>query len=109
MTKLQGRLEVFLWLTLGQLRTMYDGAKTHVRTMRGDSNYFPAVMGLHEGSALSSFLFALALNALMRNIQGELPWCMFFADDIVLIDEPRDSVNARSEVGRQTLESKGSS
>ncbi|KAG5569861.1 hypothetical protein H5410_059627, partial [Solanum commersonii] len=32
---------------------------------------------------------------------------MLFADDIVLIDETRDRVNARLEVWRQTLESKG--
>ncbi|KAG5568126.1 hypothetical protein H5410_064856 [Solanum commersonii] len=32
---------------------------------------------------------------------------MLFADDIVLIDEMRDKVNARLEVWRQALESKG--
>ncbi|KAG5610770.1 hypothetical protein H5410_022051 [Solanum commersonii] len=32
---------------------------------------------------------------------------MLFADDIVLIDETRDRVNARLEVWRQALESKG--
>nr|XP_016498922.1 PREDICTED: uncharacterized protein LOC107817584 [Nicotiana tabacum] len=32
---------------------------------------------------------------------------MLFADDIVLIDETHDGVNARLEVWRQTLESKG--
>lgn len=32
---------------------------------------------------------------------------MLFADDIVPIDETRDRVNARLEVWRQTLESKG--
>nr|XP_009761609.1 PREDICTED: uncharacterized protein LOC104213764 [Nicotiana sylvestris] len=34
-------------------------------------------------------------------------WCMLFADDIVLIDESRTSVNERLEVWRHTLESKG--
>ncbi|XP_060200604.1 uncharacterized protein LOC132628864 [Lycium barbarum] len=47
------------------------------------------------------------MGALTRHIQGEVPWCMLFADDIVLIDESRSGVNMRLEVWRQTLESKG--
>ncbi|XP_070034531.1 uncharacterized protein [Nicotiana tomentosiformis] len=39
--------------------------------------------------------------------RGGVLWCMLFADDTVLIDEVRDSVNAQLEVWRQTLESKG--
>ncbi|XP_070003463.1 secreted RxLR effector protein 78-like [Nicotiana sylvestris] len=69
------------------IRDMYDGAKTRVRTVGGDSEHFSVEMGLHQGSALSSFLFTLVMDALTNHIQGEVPWCMLFADDIVLIDE----------------------
>ncbi|KAF3664671.1 putative DNA-directed RNA polymerase IV subunit 1-like isoform X2 [Capsicum annuum] len=62
---------------------------------------------LHQGSTLSSFLFALVMDMLTRNIQGEVPWCMLFADDIVLIDESRQEVNDKLEIWRETLESKG--
>uniref|UniRef100_A0A1U7UYL3 Uncharacterized protein LOC104213328 n=1 Tax=Nicotiana sylvestris TaxID=4096 RepID=A0A1U7UYL3_NICSY len=86
---------------------MYDDAKTRVRTVGGDSEHFSMVMGLHQGSALSPFLFALAMDVLSRHIQGEVPWCILFVDDIVLIDETRSGVNARLEIWRQTLESKG--
>ncbi|XP_019257694.1 PREDICTED: uncharacterized protein LOC109235903 [Nicotiana attenuata] len=41
------------------IKDMYDGAKTRVRTVGGDSDHFPVVMGLSQGSALSPFLFAL--------------------------------------------------
>nr|XP_016433670.1 PREDICTED: uncharacterized protein LOC107760169 [Nicotiana tabacum] len=51
---------------------MYDGAKIWVRTVGRDSEHFPVVMGLHQGSALSPFLFALAIDALTRHIQGEV-------------------------------------
>ncbi|KAL3372146.1 hypothetical protein AABB24_008601 [Solanum stoloniferum] len=89
------------------IKDMYDGAKTRVRTVGGDSEHFPVEMGLHQGSVLSPFLFALVMDELTRSIQETVPWCMLFADDIVLIDETRDRVNARLEVWRQTLESKG--
>ncbi|XP_070042688.1 secreted RxLR effector protein 78-like [Nicotiana tomentosiformis] len=89
------------------IKDMYDGVKTQVRTMGGDSDHFPIMMGLHQGSSLSPFLFALVMDVLTRRIQGEVPWCMLFADDIVLIDETRDSVSAKLKVWRQTLESKG--
>nr|XP_009761102.1 PREDICTED: uncharacterized protein LOC104213317 [Nicotiana sylvestris] len=89
------------------IKDMYDDAKTRVRIVGGDSEHFPVVMGLHQGSALSPFLFALAMDVLSRYIQGEVTCCMLFADNIVLIDEMRSKVNARLEVWRQTLESKG--
>ncbi|XP_070035646.1 secreted RxLR effector protein 78-like [Nicotiana tomentosiformis] len=55
------------------IQDMYDGAKTRVRILRGDSEHFPVVMGLHQGSsALSPFLFALEIDALTCHIQGEV-------------------------------------
>ncbi|KAF3683178.1 putative ubiquinol oxidase 1, mitochondrial-like [Capsicum annuum] len=89
------------------IKDMYDGAKTQVRTAGGDSEHFPVLTGLHQGSTLSPFLFALVMDMLTRCIRGEVPWCMLFADDVVLIDETRGCVNNKLEVWRQTLESKG--
>ncbi|MCF7184020.1 reverse transcriptase family protein [Corynebacterium sp. MC-13] len=89
------------------IKDMYDGAKTRVRTMGGDSKYFSVEMRLHQGSVLSPFLFALVMDVLTRSIQKEVTWCMLFADDIVLIDETRTKVNDRLEEWRHALESKG--
>ena len=47
------------------------------------------------------------MDELTRAIQNEIPWCMLFADDIVLVDETRAGINAKLEVWRQTLESRG--
>ncbi|XP_070005516.1 uncharacterized protein [Nicotiana sylvestris] len=47
------------------------------------------------------------MDALTHHIQGDVPWCMFFADDIVLINETRVGVNEILKVWRQALESKG--
>uniref|UniRef100_A0A1U7XC67 Uncharacterized protein LOC104232524 n=1 Tax=Nicotiana sylvestris TaxID=4096 RepID=A0A1U7XC67_NICSY len=89
------------------IKDMYDGAMTQVRTVGGDSEPFPVVMELHQGSTLNPFLFSLAMDALTHHIQGEMPWCILLADDIVLIDEMRGSINMRLEIWRQVLESKG--
>ncbi|XP_059292093.1 uncharacterized protein LOC132045523 [Lycium ferocissimum] len=51
------------------IKDMYGGAKTRVRTVGGDSEHFPVVMGLHQGSALSPFLFALVMHGLTQQIQ----------------------------------------
>ena len=56
---------------------------------------------------LSPFLFATVMDELTRAIQDEIPWCMLFTDDIVLVDETRAGVNAKLELWRQTLESRG--
>ncbi|XP_070030731.1 uncharacterized protein [Nicotiana sylvestris] len=47
------------------------------------------------------------MDVLTRHIQGEVSWCMLFANDTVLIDKTRCGVNERLEVWRQNLEPKG--
>ncbi|KAG2574430.1 hypothetical protein PVAP13_7KG327680 [Panicum virgatum] len=47
------------------------------------------------------------MDEVTRDIQGEIPWCMLFADDVVLVDESRAWVNRKLELWRRTLESKG--
>ncbi|KAF3645330.1 putative pre-mRNA-processing factor 6-like [Capsicum annuum] len=44
------------------------------------------------------------MDVLTRRIQREVPWCMLFADDVVLIDETRGGVSDKLEVWRQTLD-----
>jgi hypothetical protein len=51
-----------------------------------DTNDFPINIALHQGSALSPYLFALVMDEVTRDIQGGIPWCMLFADDVVLVD-----------------------
>ncbi|KAF3653053.1 2-oxoisovalerate dehydrogenase subunit beta, mitochondrial [Capsicum annuum] len=53
------------------------------------------------------FLFALVMAVLTWHILWEVPWCMLVTDDVVLINETRGGVNDKSEIWRQTLESKG--
>ena len=89
------------------IRDMYEGAMTTIRSPAGETEEFPITVGLHQGLALSPYLFALVMDELTRDIQDEVPWCMLFADDIVLMDKTREGVNAKVERWREELESKG--
>jgi len=86
---------------------MYDGVRTRVRTIVGDTDDFPIHIGLHQGSALSPFLFTIVMDELTRGIQDEVPYNMLFANDIVLINETREGVITKLERWRNTLEAKG--
>jgi len=89
------------------IRDMYEGVRTRVKTVIGDKGDFSIHIGLHQGSTLSPFLFTIVMDELNREIQDEMPWCMLFADDIVLIDESREGVNTKLERWRDTLEARG--
>jgi Reverse transcriptase (RNA-dependent DNA polymerase) len=56
---------------------------------------------------LSPYIFTLVMDEITKDIQEDIPWCMFFADDVVLINESGIEVNQKLELWRQTLESKG--
>ena len=43
---------------------------------------FKVGAGLHQGSALSPFLFAMVMDRLTDEVRQESPWTMMFADDV---------------------------
>jgi hypothetical protein len=68
------------------INDMYDNVVTSVRTSDGDTNDFSINIGLHQGSALSPYLFALVMDEVTRDIQGGILWCILFTDDVILVD-----------------------
>nr|GEW20712.1 hypothetical protein [Tanacetum cinerariifolium] len=89
------------------IKDMYDGARTRVRTPIGNTEFFLVEVGLHQGSAISPYLFALILNDLSRGIQEDISWCLIFADDIALVSESAEGLNNRLENWREALEDNG--
>ncbi|GKG39241.1 retrovirus-related pol polyprotein LINE-1, partial [Tanacetum coccineum] len=85
----------------------YKGERTCVRTLTGNTKYFPVDVGLHQGLAISPYLFALILDELTKRIQESIPWCLVFTDDIVLISETLKGLNGRLEQWRKALEDNG--
>jgi hypothetical protein len=71
------------------IKDMYDNIMTSVQISDGDTNDFSINIGLHERLALSPYLFTLVIDEVTKDIQGGIPWCMLFTDDVVLVDESR--------------------
>lgn len=49
-------------------KDMYEGSATSVFLIGGMFNEFPVSIGLHQGSTLSSYLFALVMEILTRHL-----------------------------------------
>jgi len=79
------------------IKHMYERGRTRVRKPGGVTNNFHIGRGLHQGSALSPFLFTLVMDELTKRIQDKLPWYILFPDNIVLIDKTSEGVNSKLE------------
>ncbi|KAK3538563.1 hypothetical protein QTP86_006726 [Hemibagrus guttatus] len=86
---------------------MYERSRTVVRCAVGQTEEFKVEVGLHQGSALSPFLFAMVMDQLSEEVRQESPWTMMFADDIVICSESREQVEENLERWRFALERRG--
>nr|GFA30552.1 hypothetical protein [Tanacetum cinerariifolium] len=110
-------LRELIWKTLSDKGTpmryikvihdMYKWERTCVRTPTGNTYYFLVDVGLHQGSAVIPYLFSLILDELTKGIQESIPWCLIFADDIVLVLETPKGLNRILEQWRKALEDIG--
>ena len=85
----------------------YEGSETVVRCAVATTESFKVKVGLHQGSALNPFLFAVIMDRLTDEVRREPPWTMVFADDIVICEETREEVEQRLESWRYALEKRG--
>ncbi|KAK3528813.1 hypothetical protein QTP70_011605 [Hemibagrus guttatus] len=89
------------------VQDMYERSRTVVRCAVGQTEEFKVKVGLHQGSALSPFLFAIVMDQLSEEVRQESPWMMMFADDIVICSESREQVEENLERWRFALERRG--
>ncbi|KAK3522213.1 hypothetical protein QTP70_032774, partial [Hemibagrus guttatus] len=89
------------------VQDMYERSRTVVRCAVGQTEEFNVEVGLHQGSALSPFLFAIVMDQLSEEVRQESPWTMVFADDIVICSESREQVEENLERWRFALERRG--
>lgn len=89
------------------MQDIYREVKTNIRTFGGATKDLPITIALHQGLALSPFLFGVVLDEITWSIKGDMSWCMLFADDIFLVDETKEEVNVKLERWRHEFESWG--
>ncbi|KAK3533076.1 hypothetical protein QTP70_006575 [Hemibagrus guttatus] len=89
------------------VQNMYESSRTVVRCAVGQTEEFNVEVGLHQGSVLSPFLFAIVMDQLSEEVRQESPWTMMFADDIVICSESREQVEENLERWRFALERRG--
>ncbi|XP_047480633.1 uncharacterized protein LOC125033295 [Penaeus chinensis] len=86
---------------------MYKESETKVRCIAGTKEPFKVEVGLHQGSALSPFLFAIIMDSFTESIRKEAPWNMMFADDVVLCCEEKIELEEDLERWHDRLERRG--
>ena len=89
------------------IQDIYQGCKTVVRSAAGESNSFGVEVGLHQGSALSPYLFLLLMDVLTQDVRKDVPGSMMFADDIVLCGDGETDMTEYLETWRKALEERG--
>jgi hypothetical protein len=81
------------------IKDMYTNIVTCVRTCDDESDAFPIKIGLYQGVSIESIYFHLS-DVRSQRTQGDIPWCMLFTDDVVLIDDGRIRVDHKLELWR---------
>ena len=89
------------------IKDMYDGATTTVRSAARLTKEFKVGVGLHQGSALSPFLFAIIIDRVTEDIRKDAPWNMLFEDDIVVSGQNHRELEKDLEIWRNTLKRRG--
>ena len=86
---------------------MYREATTQVRSSVGTTEKFEVKVGLHQGSALSPYIFDMIMDVIVAEVKDEVPWSVLFADDIVLVATSKEEAEMKLELWRRALEERG--
>ena len=88
-------------------KDMYDRATTIVRSAAGLNEELKVGVGLHQGSALSLFLFPIIIDRLTEDIRKDAPWDMLLARNIVLSRQNHRKLEKDLEIWRNALKRRG--
>ncbi|XP_064080581.1 uncharacterized protein LOC135197441 [Macrobrachium nipponense] len=82
---------------------IYQRMSTKVIAAVGERENFEGSVGLHQGSALSPFLFVLVMNVLTEKIRNEELWALY-TDDLVITTESEEDLQRRVGEWQKSLE-----
>ena len=81
---------------------MYQGVLSQVKVEGENSKEFAVRVGIHQGSILSLFIFAVVMDVVTEEVAKE-----GHADGLVLVCETKEEARQRFVAWRNTCESKG--
>ena len=85
---------------------IYKEVLSRVNVEGEDSREFEVRVGIHQGSVLSPFIFAVVMDVVTEEVAKE-GRALMYADDLVLICETKEEARQRFVAWRNALESKG--
>ena len=62
---------------------------------------------MHQGSALSSLLFVIVMEAVSREFRVAVLWELLYADDLVVIAETEEDLIKRLNEWKNNVENRG--
>ena len=87
------------------IQDINEGAITQVKSSVGLTDKIPSMsVGLHQRSSLIPYLFPIIMYVSACRIKDLSPWCMLYADDIVLCDTRREEVEKKLEELRRVMD-----
>ena len=84
--------------------SLYEGAKTMVRVGSELSEDFVIKVGMHQGSVLSPFLFAVVIDVVSEFARDSALREILYADDLVLISEIVEGLRNKFIEWKETFE-----
>ena len=87
--------------------SLHEGAKTRVRVDSELSEEFEVKVGMHQGSVLSPFLFAVVVDVVTEFASEGALSEFLYADDLVLMSETIEGLRNKFLKWKETFESKG--
>ena len=87
--------------------SLYERAKTRVRVDSELSEEFEVKVGMHQGSVLSPFLFAVVVDVVTESTREGALSELLYADDLVLVSEIIDGLLNKFLKWKEAFESKG--
>ena len=87
--------------------SVYKGARTKVKVGAHLSEEFEVNVGVHQGSVLSSLLFAIVVDVVANVIKEGMLQEILHTDDVVLIEECVAELQEKIYVWKSAFESKG--
>ena len=93
------KLGVEEWLVKAVM-TMYEKARTMVKTKHRNSEEFEVKVGVHPGSVLSPLLFVTVMEVLTQEVRDGSPWKLLYVDDLVLMTESMEVKRLKVNIGK---------